>query len=403
MKTTNFWSLSLLAATLMVGGLSFNSCKKDEVEPVPEVVENPLEKEAYFITGKVTDGTNALADVSVSAGELSVKTDAAGAYQIEVAKKGTFELNFVKDGYITIKHEVTISSNADKGTIVSYSQALTKKAEPVKVTPEEKTEMAAGEEIEVTIPAGAVKTETEVTMTPFIPAADKETKKAADKVVDSGSTTPVTVTTSMSLASLNCEPDGLKFEKPVDVKLKAAETAGGVYFTKAKHYVNGEEKGDASFDAASNSYVILLDGFSVHEVKVATDLTVEAANESIHSEVIDNLGKTTSVSKKISFKMKEGWKVVSKSSGVTADIESKLMTALTNTLSTKEGVTETEISKEMAVSGDVKMTVSYDQALVKYTFQVETSGGTESIVAEQYGAVSQNIEKEQGNMKPEHN
>lgn len=28
MKTTNFWSLSLLAATLMVGGLSFNSCKK---------------------------------------------------------------------------------------------------------------------------------------------------------------------------------------------------------------------------------------------------------------------------------------------------------------------------------------------------------------------------------------
>ena len=60
MKTTNFWSLSLLAATLMVGGLSFNSCKKDEVEPVPEVVENPLEKEAYFITGKVTDGTNAL-------------------------------------------------------------------------------------------------------------------------------------------------------------------------------------------------------------------------------------------------------------------------------------------------------------------------------------------------------
>ena len=39
----------------------------------PEVVENPLEKEAYFITGKVTDGTNALADVSVSAGKVSAK------------------------------------------------------------------------------------------------------------------------------------------------------------------------------------------------------------------------------------------------------------------------------------------------------------------------------------------
>lgn len=403
MKTKNYGTLCLLAATLVIGGMTFNSCKDDEESPVPEIVENPLEKEAYFITGKVTDGTNPLKEATVTTGSLSVKTDADGGYQLEVDKKGSFDLNFEKDGYIAIKGQVTIDSKADKGAIVSYSQALTKKAEPVKVDPAKESKVAPSTELDVTIPAGAVKEETEITMTPFVPAADKEAQKAAEKVVSSGATTPVTVSTTMSLASINCEPDGLKFEKPVEVKLKASEAAGGVYFTKARHYVNGVDNGTANYDASSNSYVITLNGFSVHEVKVATDLSVSAANESLHSEVIDNIGKTAPVSKKITFKVKQGWKIKSKSAGVTGDVEAKLMAAVTNTLSSKEGVSETEMEKEVAVSGDVKMTVAYSQSLVSYTFAVETSAGTESIVAEKYDAVSQSIEKVNGTMKPDHN
>ena len=61
------------------------------------------------------------------------------------------------------------------------------------------------------------------------------------------------------------------------------------------------------------------------------------------------------------------------------------------------------MEKEVAVSGDVKMTVAYSQSLVSYTFAVETSAGTESIVAEKYDAVSQSIEKVNGTMKPDHN
>lgn len=403
MKTKNYGTLCLLAATLVIGGMTFNSCKDDEESPVPEIVENPLEKEAYFITGKVTDGTNPLKEATVTTGNLSVKTDADGGYQLEVDKKGSFDLNFEKDGYIAIKGQVTIDSKAAKGAIVSYSQALTKKAEPVKVDPAKESKVAPSTDLDVTIPAGAVKEETEITMTPFVPAADKEAQKAAEKVVSSGATTPVTVSTTMSLASINCEPDGLKFEKPVEVKLKASEAAGGVYFTKARHYVNGADNGTANYDASSNSYVITLNGFSVHEVKVATDLSVSAANESLHSEVIDNIGKTAPVSKKITFKVKQGWKIASKSAGVTGDVEAKLMAAVTNTLSSKEGVSETEMEKEVAVSGDVKMTVAYSQSLVSYTFAVETSAGTESIVAEKYDAVSQSIEKVNGTMKPDHN
>lgn len=403
MKTKNYGSLCLLAATLVVVGMTFNSCKDDEESPIPEIVENPLEKETYFITGMVTDGTNALADVTVTTGTLSATTDATGAYLLEVNKKGSFEVNFAKDGYLTIKNDVTIDTKAGKGTIVSCSQVLTKKAEPVKVDPSKESKVNPNEELDVTIPAGAVEKETEITMTSFVPAADTKSKEAAEKVTSSGSSTPVTVSTAMSLASLNCEPDGLKFEKPVEVKLKASEAAGGVYFTKARHYVNGVDNGEAAYETASHSYVIMLDGFSVHEVKVDADLSVSASSENCYSKVIDNIGKTTPVSEKISFKVKQGWQIKSKTAGVTGDVEAKLMTALMNTLSSSAGVSETEVNREVAVSGDMKMSVSYDQAVVSYTFQVETSAGTESIVAESYGPVSQNISKENGNMIPQHN
>lgn len=395
--------LCLLATILMVGGLSFNSCKKDEVEPNPVIVENPLEKEAYFITGKVTSEKNPLADVTVSAGSVSAKTSADGIYQIEVEKKGSFELNFTKEGYISILSKVTIDSKAEKGAIVSVSQTLTKKAEPIHVDPAKESNVAPNNDLTVAIPAGAVKTATDVTITPFVPAADKKSQEAADKAVSSGNGTPVTTSTSMSLSSLNCEPDGLKFEKPVEVKLKAAASAGGVYFTKAKHFINGVEKGAATYDAASTSYIILLDGFSVHEVKVAADLSVTVRNESLFSEVIDNIGKTEPVSKTIAFKVNEGWKITSKSAGVTGDIEAKLVKAVTNTLSGAEGASEIEISRDVAVSGDVKMTASYTQSIVEYAFSVETSAGTELIVVEKQGPVKQSLEKVNGTMKPNHN
>lgn len=401
MKTTNYCSLGLLAATLVFGGLFFNSCKDDEVEPVPEIVENPLEKEAYFITGKVTDGANALADVAVSAGSVSAKTDAAGTYLIEVSKKGTFELSFAKDGYITIGNEVTINNDADKGAIVSYSQILTKKADAVKVDPEKDTRFAITSKADALILAGAVEKETDVTITSFVPATDKELKKVADKAVSTSSTQEGS--TTLSLASFYCEPDGITFKKPLEIKVKATAASDGTYFADVKHVVNGKESGEVEYDDTDHSYMLLLDGFSVHELKVSTDLSVEPDSEELFSQEVNNLGQTAAVSKDFSFNMKEGWKIISKSNGVTGDVEAKLMDALVNVLSSPEGLSEKEFSKNMAVSGDMKLKVVYKQSVVRYTISVKTNRGVEKIVVEQYGSVSQDIEKEQGNMKPEHN
>lgn len=304
MKTTNYCSLGLLAATLVFGGLFFNSCKDDEVEPVPEIVENPLEKEAYFITGKVTDGANALADVAVSAGSVSAKTDAAGTYLIEVSKKGTFELSFAKDGYITIGNEVTINNDTDKGTIVSYSQILTKKADAVKADPEKDTRFAITSKADALILAGAVEKETDVTITSFVPATDKELKKVADKAVSTSSTQEGS--TTLSLASFYCEPDGITFKKPLEIKVNATAASDGTYFADVKHVVNGKESGEVEYDDTDHSYTLLLDGFSVHELKVSTDLSVEPDSEELFSQEVNNLGQTAAVSKDFSFNYERG-------------------------------------------------------------------------------------------------
>ena len=157
------------------------------------------------------------------------------------------------------------------------------------------------------------------------------------------------------------------------------------------------------YDDTDHSYMLLLDGFSVHELKVSTDLSVEPDSEELFSQEVNNLGQTAAVSKDFSFNMKEGWKIISKSNGVTGDVEAKLMDALVNVLSSPEGLSEKEFSKNMAVSGDMKLKVVYKQSVVRYTISVKTNRGVEKIVVEQYGSVSQDIEKEQGNMKPEHN
>ena len=74
MKKKNFWSAVLamgLAATLSVG---FVGCSDDD-EPTPEIVtDNPLDKEVYYIAGKVTEGGKSLEGVEVSASGKSVKT-----------------------------------------------------------------------------------------------------------------------------------------------------------------------------------------------------------------------------------------------------------------------------------------------------------------------------------------
>ena len=139
MKKKNLWSAVLamgLAATLSVG---FVGCSDDD-EPTPEIVtDNPLDKEVYYIAGKVTDGSAALEGVEVSTSGKSVKTAADGTYQLAMDKIGTYVVTFAKDGYVGVSADAVILSGTPKQGSISLSQALTSLATPVTVSADQDT------------------------------------------------------------------------------------------------------------------------------------------------------------------------------------------------------------------------------------------------------------------------
>ena len=134
MKKKNFWSAVLamgLAATLSVG---FVGCSDDD-EPTPEIVtDNPLDKEVYYIAGKVTEGGKSLEGVEVSTSGKSVKTAADGTYQLAMDKVGIYVVTFAKDGYVTVTADAMIPSGTPKQGSISLSQTLTSLAASVTVS-----------------------------------------------------------------------------------------------------------------------------------------------------------------------------------------------------------------------------------------------------------------------------
>ena len=120
-----------LAATLSVG---FVGCSDDD-EPTPEIVtDNPLDKEVYYIAGKVTEGGKSLEGVEVSTSGKSVKTAADGTYQLAMDKIGTYVVTFAKDGYVTVTADAMIPSGTPKHGSVALSQTLTSLAASVTVS-----------------------------------------------------------------------------------------------------------------------------------------------------------------------------------------------------------------------------------------------------------------------------
>ena len=118
---------------------------------------------------------------------------------------------------------------------------------------------------EAFVPAGAVEKETDIAITSFVPAADKKLKEVADKAVSTS--TPQTTSSALALSSFDCQPDGVKFEKPLEIRVKALEADNDVYFTEVKHYVNGTDNAEVIYDDSDKSYVLQLDGFSVPAYK----------------------------------------------------------------------------------------------------------------------------------------
>ena len=400
MKKKNLWSAVLamgLAATLSVG---FVGCSDDD-EPTPEIVENPLDKEVYHITGKVTDGSVALEGVEVSTSGKSAKTAADGTYQLAMDKIGTYVVTFAKEGYVTVSADAVILSSTPKHSAVALSQILTSLAASVPVSAEkevvvydERTHVA-----ELHIPVGAVPEDTEITMTEYV----KGVKVKGDHA---------------SLSTINCTPDGLEFGKDVEVMIKNT-TSNAISFADVKHFVEEgnawKELGTADFDADRNVYACTLDGFSNHSFgTVYSESVASSSTEDLSTVTIDNLGKMAAAEQEVTGKQKIGWEIQGDlkqllgsafSALSSSDIESlasQLNTAITSTKGSAAGVEEIPFSLGTAkVDGDQKVTIdmkakknlssfsvnfNYQGRVVPFSVKVATCAGVSTTITKEGGA-----------------
>lgn len=343
-----------LAATISVG---LSSCNDDE--PAPTIVENPLDAEVYYISGKVLSGSNPLEGVKVSTTTAEATTGGDGTFQLELTSKNDCMVTFEKDGYVTVTAEAGFPTDAKKQSALSLVQVLETKNQPVTITPDaqQTVKEAKNEMVELAVPAGAVKTATDITVTAY---------KEGAKRAQSG-------TMRASLSTINCEPDGQAFEKPVELRMKNP-TSNDVYFAGVKHYVekNGvwTEVSDAGYDE-NGYYVTTINGFSNHSFGVpCTSQKGTAGSSNLSSVVIDNLGDMNSKEQSIEVKQRAGWSI----DGTTIDLLKRQLSGLSdndaaalaaimeNTLSSlmgcMQGVSEITLKRDAKVSGDMKTIVS---------------------------------------------
>lgn len=380
------------------------SCSKDD--PQPAIVENPLDAEAYYIAGKVSEGTTALEGVKVNTAGTETTTGADGTFQLEVTKKGDYVLSFAKDGYIAVSADATIPSDAAKRSSVTVLQALTKANAPVTVEPDKEATVSGGEKsaASLDIPAGAVKTATDITVTEYMAGAKKEESHA-------------------SLSTINCQPDGLTFEKPVKVSVKN-QTSNMICFADVIHYVekNGAwvKSSDASYDKAANAYVTELTGFSNHSFGPSYAVASRgSSSEDLGEVVIDNLGNMSAKDGDITAKQKMGWTIDGDLNALlkaqfpalsAADIESlaaSVSSAIASTKGSTSGVSESAISMGSAkVSGDTKMVMKLSASVVlttgTFNFLYQDKPASISVPVKTYNGVATQITYQYGASHTDH-
>ena len=354
---TNKYLVNMVMSLAVIIGLGLSSCKKDE--PTPVIAENPLDAEVYYIAGKVTSESNALEGVKVSASNVEAATASDGTFQLEMKSKDDCIVTFEKSGYVTVTAEVGFPADAKKQSIVLLSQELETKNQPGTISPDtEQTVIEMKRKmIELTFPAGAVKSATDVTVTAY--------KEGAKKIL--------TGTMRASLSSVNCEPDGQSFEKLVELRMKNPASKG-VYFADVKHYVekNGmwNETGTTEYNG-KGYYVTSIDGFSNHSFGVlCSSQKGTSKTENLKSIVIDNLGKMDSQEQSIDVTSHFGWKI----DGTTSDLLRKQLVglsdsditalsgavelALASLVGGTPSIDEITLKRDARISGDMKTTVS---------------------------------------------
>ncbi|MDR2917478.1 MAG: carboxypeptidase-like regulatory domain-containing protein [Tannerella sp.] len=403
MKRNLFLLGCLFIMTLGVG-LGLTSCNSDD-DPDPEIVTDNV---AYYIAGEVLNNGKPLEGVKVNTTAAEATTGADGTFELELSGKGDYPVTFSKDGYVTVTSEVTIKSDAKNKASVLIKQELTKKRNPVTVKPNEDTDISDDEEgIDLLIPAGAVDKNTDITMTPFIPGANKIT----------------TGVISAGLMALNMDPDGLVFGKPVTLTLKNP-MGKDVHFGNMKHVVETDgirrELDNVTYDNENNYYKATLAGFSDHIFAININATAGGTStESLSSKVIDNLGNSSAKSESVTVAQKYGWEMNGDVKGAlkskypsltdaTVDaLAANITKVVSSLMGSAPGTGNLNLTIPFNISGDTKLTVEFLAQIETDTFSfplIFVDGGLEwfDVSAKRYMGTQVNTVYQYGGTHTDH-
>ena len=315
MKTKLFLG-GLLLATFM----SLTGCHKGH-DKSPEIVTDPLkDTKEYYIAGVVTANDAPLSGVTVASDKQTVTTDADGKYKLTVNKPATYNVAFTKEGYLKIDNATAvIANNATNRSSVTLSVKMSKESEKVEVKTSENvvvTDKGTGLQPQATtaveIPAGALETTTEVSVTPYQEPAPVSTEVQTGTTAEPAAITNIVINTS----------EDVTLQKPVTLSVinKATENT---YFDEVEVYSKNKTKaaGDwkketnALFDAASNSYKFTLQAgkklageYSVRVKNTKTTGNKATGENNIDPLKVSNAGNMDAIlDYKINFDAWAGW------------------------------------------------------------------------------------------------
>ena len=328
---------------------------------------------------KVVADNAALDGVSVTAGEATATTDENGQYSLTVKDKKTYTVSFAKEGYRTVSDaSVEIANNATNRSLVTLNVTMSKEGVAVAVDTESDkviTEKGEGETEDaltiLTIPAGAVSTATDVTLTPYLEAvATDVTPGSKEEAIPM---TNIAISSSQD-ASLN-----------QDVTLSVANASSSDYYfdevevyekTNARAIGDWKKYADAAFDKATNSYIAAIKkGSSLNKdysIRVKSEKNVsETKNDEILKEdSYSNAGNMSATTYDIPYTAKLGWEI--SASGLDEGALSLVKAAIAAQEGGSEGVYTVNKTFTAHVSGDYILYFSCKAKYVEkeYTFSI---------------------------------
>lgn len=375
MRTSKFLKTGLL---LLVASLGLISCGDDDKEP--EIVVDPIGTNVeYYIEGRVVADDAALDGVSVTTGDVTATTDANGRYSLTVKEKNkTYTVSFAKEGYRTISDAtVQIANDATNRSLVGLNVIMSKEGVAVSIDPESGkviTEKGEGETegalAVLTIPAGAVSTATDITLTPYwetmathvTPGYKEEAIPMTNIAISSSQEASWEQDVVLSVA--NASSSDYYFDE-VEVYEKTGTRAIGDWTKYA----------DAIFDKATNSYQAVIEKGNPlnkdYSIRVKTEMNVgNTQNETLKEDTYSNAGNMNATTYDISYTAKLGWEI--STSGLDEGVLSLVRSVLSAQGGSPEGVYTVEKTFTAHISGDYILYFACKANYVEkeYTFSI---------------------------------